>query len=188
MAASPFALEQTTLNNIRSLPPNTYLVHATNCLAEWGSGIAAELARIFPAACVEYKKFCNAAKTNPSDRWPPQSLTGRCLIIPPQPSDIAAGAPNIHIICLFTSYGYGRPNARIGKPGKDNKRTILAQTDSALKELRNQLEAQSDGNTVVYSPMFNSGAFSVPWDDTARVIEREFEGWDGRWLVMAPPP
>ncbi|KAL6408210.1 ADP-ribose 1''-phosphate phosphatase [Ilyonectria robusta] len=66
MAASTFNLEQTTISSIRSLPPDTYLIHATNCIAEWGAGIAAELALVFPAAYTEYKRFCIAAKTEAS--------------------------------------------------------------------------------------------------------------------------
>lgn len=190
MAASIFTLERISLSAIRSLPSDTYLVHATNCVAQWGAGIAAELAEVFPAACNEYKKFCEAAKTDASSRWPPQSLAGRCLIIPPQTTDMAEGAPRLHIVCLFTSYGYGRPNSRTGKPGKDSTGKILMQTQSALKGMRAQLEAeikQSDGVTTIYSPMFNSGAFRVPWERTSQLIEQEFEGWDGRWLIMAPP-
>lgn len=191
MAAPIFALEATSLNAIRSLPSDIYLVHATNCIAEWGAGIAAELATVFPGACREYKKFCRSAKTDASSRWPPPTLAGRSYIIPPQASDIAGGAPNIHIVCLFTSYGYGRANPRSGKPGKDNARKILVQTRAALKEMREQLETEacqtSEGVTTIYSPMFNSGAFQVPWGETNRLIEDEFSGFEGRWLVMAPP-
>ncbi|KAF4996322.1 hypothetical protein FGRMN_4573 [Fusarium graminum] len=191
MTAPIFTLETTSLNAIRSLPPNIYLVHATNCIAEWGAGIAAELATIFPAACAEYKTFCTSAKTDVSSRWPPPNRVGRSYIIPPQASDIAAGAPNVHIVCLFTSYGYGKPNARSGKPGKDNKRKILAQTRLALGEMRVQLEAEREETpwkpTIMYSPMFNSGLFRVPWGETSKLIEEVFKDLDGKWLVMAPP-
>ena len=62
---------------------------------------------------------------------------------------------------------------------------ILAQTESALKDLRAQLPAET--RTIIYSPKFNSGAFCVPWESTAEVIEKEFVDWDGSWLIMAPP-
>ncbi|KAF5614684.1 adp-ribose 1 phosphate phosphatase [Fusarium tjaetaba] len=190
MASPIFVLETTSLNAIRSLPSDIYLVHATNCIAEWGAGIAAELATVFPAACKEYKKFCNITIPDGS-RWPSRSLAGKCFIIPTQASDTARGAPKIHIVCLFTSYGYGRANPRTGKPGKDGAGKILAQTRAALKEMREQLEEEreqeADGAPVIYSPMFNSGAFKVPWESTSRLIEEEFEGFEGRWLIMAPP-
>ncbi|KAF5675409.1 adp-ribose 1 phosphate phosphatase [Fusarium circinatum] len=190
MASPIFVLEATSLNSIRSLPSDIYLVHATNCIAEWGAGIAAELATVFPAACEEYKKFCDAAISDAS-RWPSRSLAGKCYIIPPQASNTATGAPRIHIVCLFTSYGYGRANPRTGKPGKDVAGKILAQTRAALKEMRAQLETGqeegTDGGPVIYSPMFNSGAFKVPWGSTSRLIEEEFSGFEGQWLIMAPP-
>ncbi|KAJ4007317.1 ADP-ribose 1''-phosphate phosphatase [Fusarium irregulare] len=86
MTAPIFKLEATALNAIRSLPPDIYLVHATNCIAEWGAGIAAELATVFPSASKEYKSFCNSGVS-----------AGACQIIPPQSSDVASGAPKIHI-------------------------------------------------------------------------------------------
>ncbi|KAK7579238.1 hypothetical protein V3481_015041 [Fusarium oxysporum f. sp. vasinfectum] len=86
---------------------------------------------------------------------------------------------------------YWRADPRTGKPGKDGAGKILAQTRAALKEMRVQLEAgreqESDGTTVIYSPMFNSGAFKVPWESTSRLIEEEFKGFESRWLIMAPP-
>ncbi|KAH6884262.1 hypothetical protein B0T10DRAFT_493827 [Thelonectria olida] len=191
MATQLFTLGQTPLNSIRTLPSSSYLVHATNCIAQWGAGIAAELAEVFPHACKEYKKFCSDAKPGSSTRWPPESLTGQCLIIPPQSADVAAGAPSVFIVCLFTSYGFGRPNDRTGKPGKDPKSKILSQTRTSLKEFRLQLESNPNDKVqseiVIYSPMFNSGAFKVPWGETASLIEDAFCGWSGRWLVMEPP-
>ncbi|KAL6916161.1 hypothetical protein FSST1_007656 [Fusarium sambucinum] len=188
MPAPIFVLEATALNAVRSLPSDVYLVHATNCIAEWGAGIAAELARVFPAAYTEYKTFCRA---DASSRWPSPKLTGQCYIISPQTSDVASGAPKIHIVCLFTSYGYGRANARTGKPGKDAAGKILKQTRMALRDMRTQIDAQAgkreDGHVTIYSPMFNSGAFRVPWEKTSKVIEEEFDGFEGCWSVMAPP-
>lgn len=40
---------------------------------------------------------------------------------------------------------------------------------------------------VVYSPMFNSGAFKVPWERTEALIIEIFEGWDNEWILLAPP-
>ncbi|EOO03329.1 putative adp-ribose 1 -phosphate phosphatase protein [Phaeoacremonium minimum UCRPA7] len=159
----------------------------------WGAGIAAELATIFPAACEVYKTFCNDAKADESERWPPRSLAGQCLIIPPQESDVAAGAPRVSIVCVFTSYGYGRANPAKGKPGKDTAATILRQTRTSLAELRRQLDElkgkqrSKEEPMIIYSPRFNSGAFKVPWTQTEAVIKEKFEGWQGKWIVLEPP-
>lgn len=182
---SSFTLESESLP-LRQLPAGSYLVHATNCIATWGAGIAAELATIFPAACKEYKQFCNATKENKNDRWPSKlKLVGKCLVIPPQAADIAAGAPAVHIVCVFTSYGFGRPNRETGKPGRDNVTTILKQTETSLKSF--QLQLQDEKDVIVYSPMFNAGAFGVPWEKTVAIINTTFGGWNGRWIVLEPP-
>lgn len=178
---------------LSELPPRSFLVHATNCLATWGAGIAAQLATIFPAACERYRDFCNEAKPDPSARWPPRSLVGKCLIIPPQESDVQAGAPRVYIVCLFTSYGYGRPSKSTGKPGLDTASKVLEQTTMALTDFRRQLEDKriegSSDEIVIYSPRFNSGAFKIPWDRTKSIIEDTFvdSGLRCRWDVMIPP-
>ncbi|QGI69398.1 hypothetical protein CEK26_013355 [Fusarium fujikuroi] len=117
MASPIFVLEATSLNAIRSLPSDIYLVHATNCIAEWGAGIAAELATVFPAACGQYKTFCNTTIPDAS-RWPSRSLAGKCYIIPPQASDEARGAPRIHILWVRKSKSEDG-KAWEGRCGKD---------------------------------------------------------------------
>ena len=185
MAPNQFKPKPTAYMPLRQLPADCHLVHATNCIATWGAGIAAELATIFPAACTVYKRYCNA-KTDAS--LPRRYLAaGTCLIIPPQKADIDAGAPRVSIVCLFTSTGYGKANIAAGKPGRDSPETILAQTKSSLKDYRAQLDELKTPPDV-YSPQFNSGAFRLPWEKTASVITDEFAGWQGRWLVLAPPP
>ncbi|UNI19241.1 ADP-ribose 1''-phosphate phosphatase [Purpureocillium takamizusanense] len=220
--APPFALESASIP-LRDLPADSYLVHATNCIATWGAGIAAEMADIFPAACREYQRFCveevlHGPETSSQQqqqqhrrrRWPTSQspIAGRCLVIPPQDDDVRAGAPRVHIVCLFTSNGFGRADPARGKPGRDAPGRILEQTARSLKEFRTALEraassssavpaAQTDepagsgsgdaASPVVYSPMFNSGAFRVPWEQTQALIRGEFRGWRGRWVVLAPP-
>ncbi|OAR05945.1 hypothetical protein LLEC1_08017 [Akanthomyces lecanii] len=182
---------KTARMSLRELPPNSHLVHATNCLATWGSGIAAELAAMFPDACKVYKAFCHAAKSSAAgERWPPRSLAGQCLVIPPQEGDVARGAPRVHIVCLFTSYGYGAPNRRTGKPGRDTTDKIIQQTRRGLKAYRSRVdeEAAERGRAVaVYSPMFNSGAFRVPWQRTLEVIGEELAGAGATWTVVLQP-
>lgn len=234
--APPFALESAAMP-LRDLPAGSYLVHATNCIATWGAGIAAEMADIFPAACREYQRFCleevgggnsnnrngggGDSRGHPSNsrdaalsqhhrrRWPSQSpIAGRCLVIPPQDADVRAGAPRVHIVCLFTSNGFGRADPARGKPGRDAPGRILEQTARSLKEFRAALAEEEEASSapvaqtgegtgsggedaaaspVVYSPMFNSGAFRVPWEQTEALIRDEFRGWPGRWAVLAPP-
>lgn len=163
---------------IRQVPAGSFLVHSTNCLSIWGSGFAAEMSHIFPAAYERYRVFCTEWRLDPSDRWPSPSLAGKCLVIPPQEADIAMGAPSVSVVCLFTSYGYGRPNSAIGKPGKDRQAKILNQTVTALGDFTRQLEEMrvkgEVQDVVIYSPRFNSGAFRVPWERTRAAVENVF--------------
>ncbi|TQV94451.1 hypothetical protein V2A60_005494 [Cordyceps javanica] len=195
MPATDFKVNTARLS-LRQLPPNSHLVHATNCLATWGSGIAAELAQVFPDACKIYKAFCQAAKDSDRDQLPPRSLAGQCLVIPPQERDVARGAPRVYIVCLFTSYGYGAPNRSTGKPGKDDADTIVRQTRTSLQAFRRKLEeggeeeeeaTSSEQGAAIYSPMFNSGAFRVSWQRTLEAIEEEFAGAKATWTVILQP-
>lgn len=177
--------------SIRQIPAGSFLVHSTNCLAIWGAGFAAEMSYMFPAAYHCYRQFCHESRLDPSDRWAPPSLVGKCLIIPPQEADIAMGAPSVSVVCLFTSYGYGTPNKAIGKPGLDRQSKILDQTVVALGEFRRQLEeARAKGlveDVVIYSPQINSGAFRVPWDRTKGAVQNAFHGFESTWNFMIPP-
>ena len=175
---------------LRSLPKGSYLVHATNCLGEWGAGFALELRGIFPGAYLQYRTHCDSFKASAEARYATRELVARCHIIPPQDSDVAAGAPEIFIVCLFTSHGYGRANKARAKPGVDRPVQVLSQTKQALSRLRAQLEehGESDANIKIYSPMFNSGAFKIPWQKTVELIRQSFNGWEGQWFVLEPPP
>lgn len=203
---------------LRTLPPGSCLVHATNCLGVWGAGIALEIRDIFPAAYSQYQEFCekefkqgtgSSSSHASSSRNSSQGklAAGRCLIIPPQKEDVdSGGSPRgIFVVCLFTSYGYGRGTAR--KPGRDPKSLIVEQTLLALEDFRSQvggdamvsdniqgreLEMQDDRDRdqdqdrmrAIFSPKFNSGLFGVPWEETAGQIEKAFQGWDGRWIIL----
>ncbi|OAA56492.1 Appr-1-p processing [Cordyceps fumosorosea ARSEF 2679] len=172
MSATDFTV-QTARLSLRELPPDSHLVHATNCLATWGSGIAAELAKIFPDACRVYKAFCHAARRRAGgevSRWPPRSLAGQCLVIPPQPGDVARGAPRVHIT---------RASLAAYRRVVDEKMSTT--TEAAVAEGPRRQPA------AIYSPMFNSGAFRVPWQRTLAAIEEEFAGAKATWTVVLPP-
>ncbi|KAH7041149.1 uncharacterized protein B0I36DRAFT_344778 [Microdochium trichocladiopsis] len=188
MPVAAFHLESASAT-LRSLPTGSYLVHATNCLGEWGAGFALELRGIFPGAYLQYRTYCDDFKTSAEARYASRDLVGHCYIIPPQDADIAAGAPEISIVCLFTSHGYGRPNKAKAKPGVDRPALVLGETKQALRHFREQLDGLGSAHDLrVYSPMFNSGAFKVPWAKTSDLIRQSFDGWQGRWIVLEPPP
>lgn len=96
---------------------------------------------------------------------------GTAQIIPPQPSDTCPGEEGHWVICLFTSYGYGRRADPVDQ--------IINNTYAALQDLKRQLERlnREQGETGAAAPgtlfacRFNSGLFAVPWAKTRELIE-----------------
>lgn len=97
---------------------------------------------------------------------------GTAQIIPPQPSDGRPGEKGHWIICLFTSYGYGRRADPVDQ--------IISHTYAALQDLKRQLgklsqrhhqEAGAAAPVGLYACRFNSGLFAVPWAETRELIE-----------------
>lgn len=190
---STFIIEQGT-TTLAILPTNAILVHSTNCFGESGAGIAKAIAELLPAATKVYKEHCDSLRTGP-DNWPDKAkILGMCLLIPPQEADVKSGK-KMWLADLFTSYGYGRATKK--KAAKDKKADIVRQTRDALKDLRTQLESIANqtldiGNVetpvnACYSPKFNSGSFGVRWEETELILEEEFQSWDGKWFILAPP-
>lgn len=195
----------TTSVHLKSLPDNVILVHATNCYGEWGAGFAAALGEQFPNAKAMYATHCKDTYSS-SQRT---DLVGTCLLIPPIQDDHASpdetgeeagigrtSKSGIWIACLFTSYGYGRKTKK--KEGVDTKGKVLAQTRTALGDLKRQIEKMYEGgcgrageqdrpNRVIYSPKFNSGSFGVKWERTEELIQEIFSGWTGEWNLLMPP-
>lgn len=77
--ASSFTLVQTTMP-LSSLPPTDaspdadkdaihLLIHATNSFGTWSAGFALALRKLFPAADLVYKSYCNDVRPSP-DEWP----------------------------------------------------------------------------------------------------------------------
>ena len=134
-----FTLKATT-HTLDTLPPNSILVHSTNCFGEWGAGVALAIYNLFPGADKVYTNHCDSLRPSP-DAWPDrEKLVGTCLLIPPQPGDKREG---VWIACLFTSYGYGRHTKK--KAGKDGKGKIVKQTERALADLKRQAKELAEG-------------------------------------------
>lgn len=186
MLASPtFKVTQTSVSSIKSIPScpatasTTFLAHGCNCLGNWGAGIALELRELFPNAYKVDRRSCQETQNR-------ANLPGTSLVIPYESTWPLASAdpaaPKVSITCLRTSLGFSRPNQRANNPGLDNKSLVIAQTRSALRNFRAQLEGMGEERQeeiVIWSPKFNSGAFKVPWEETEGIIEEVFAGWTG---------
>lgn len=120
------------------------LTHACNTQGVWGSGFAKQLADKYPEACDTYRIYCEGQLRMSMD------ITGQALIVMTQKPWIG---------CLFTSARYGKQ--------KDDPYTIFDNTISSSLHLISMLEEDS----VIHSPMINSGLFAVPWEDTEKAIK-----------------
>lgn len=204
--STKFTLETCPIALTPATPKGAIILHAVSGSGVWGKGVASEIGAALPAANIEYTSFCDKNKSSSSEAYPARDgVTGRALLIPPQAQDAAQGAPEVFVACLFTSYGSDIADADRGKPPLDVRDVILAQTRQALRDLRLQLDDLAGGGAgdggrrsvgssvktaglasppVIYSPKFNSGAFHVPWEQTAALVEEAFAGWDGKWYVF----
>jgi len=128
---------QETHRTISSLPDNSILVHATNCVGTWGAGFAKAVKAQYPVADKVYVRHCDSFQGTTATKAAPAGagLLGTCLLIPPQ--NEGQGTPAIWTACLFTSYSYGKR--------KDRPEKIIAQTKSALGDLRVQLDGIKGG-------------------------------------------
>lgn len=116
-------------------PPKSILVHACNTRGSWGGGIALSFKKKFPKAYNEYRQHCEKYGDD---------LLGSCFVVPPD-------SDNEHAVaCLFTSR---RPGAF-----RDDKETILAATETAVKDLLNQNE-QGWPLHAWYAPCTHTEAF-----------------------------
>ena len=123
-------------------PKEALIVHGTNCLGVWGSGIARLFRDKYPKAAEEYRSICERDG---------KTLLGTGLIV--NDSDRMIG-------CLFTSYAFGE--------GVDSIPEILAASKTAIIDMYEL--AHMFGIEDIYSNKFNSGLFGVPWYKTEGIL------------------
>lgn len=152
-------------------PPGSVLIHACNCIASWGAGIAAQFKKRYPIA--------HKIHQDHSRRYTPAMLLGTALLIPPSEKS----GPEHWVGCLFTSKGVG------GR--KDDKKSILNSTRSAMIELLKEITREGpDMIKGIYMCKINSGLFNIPWTDSKRVVQEigvDMKGMQRKIYVIAPP-
>ncbi|OJD40834.1 appr-1-p processing protein [Diplodia corticola] len=152
--------ERGTLNveevvgDIFDAPPNAVLIHACNCIGDWGAGIAAAFKKHYPSAHRIHKEFC---KNGPDGKADPATAQ---LISP-----VNGQARRHYVGCLFTSVHFGKK--------RDSPELILENTGPAMEDLLRQVaeESQTREVTELRICKINSGLFQVPWEDTVKVLQ-----------------
>jgi len=140
------------VGDIFDAPDGTVIIHACNCLGNWGAGIAAAFKKRYPKAFADHKALC-ATKS-------PDALWGTAQLIRPM-----EGKGSRHYVgCLFTSRKFGR--------AKDSSAQILAQTGPAMEDLLRQIgeAGRDDSIKEIRICHINSGLFGVPWEKSKAVL------------------
>ncbi|KAJ5901529.1 hypothetical protein N7495_002057 [Penicillium taxi] len=174
--------------NLFDAPEGSALIHACNSRGIWGSGIAKEFKERYPTAYGIYRNHClghirnrtihdvvnlKAENNNESDNLiSVRRPVGTALIIPPQTLDRRYGGKGHWVICLFTSFDYGK---RADPPD-----LIVNSTYAALHHLKIQLNTLEERNFYLEEATpgqlmacrFNSGLFGVFWERTRRLLEK----------------
>ncbi len=126
-----------------ALGSNIVFVHACNCKASWGAGIATQFKAHFPLAYKNYQALCHKHDT-------------RLLGVGIYHKQMDSTEPAVGY--LFTSRQYGQL--------KDDKDKIIMNTKRSVACL---LSVLPQGTHVVF-PKINAGLFAVPWEDTEKVL------------------
>lgn len=151
-------------------PHGSIIVHACNSQGVWGSGIAKPFKEKYPKSFREYHEFCKMSNDEPRG-----SACGQAGL-----SSSYDGEPHT-VGWLITSHNYGQL--------KDSPEVIKVYTTLALHNFcklvveRNYL---STSKIDVYSNKFNSGLFSVPWEDTELILNTVLKSFPKiNWIVCS---
>ena len=180
--ANGFKLKHVTGDLATTGPHNAVLIHACNCFGKWGTGVATALAKEYPElvqTCQEYIRD-----------HPVEEILGTCVIIWAEDKRLTRK----WVACLFTSEGYGRRTK--DHPGRSSVADITKYTETALRDLRRQLEyyrhlTPSPGESKpdikeLWACKFNSGFFGVDWAVSEQVLQEVFSGWNGEMKIVSP--
>lgn len=141
--------------SIANAPIPSIVIHSCNCKGIWGAGVAKYFATSFPDAYQQYQQYCRKG-----------AKVGDALLIPTKSKVVG---------CLFTSWGFGSE--------KDSPSEILLATNKALDNLFYAIEERGYRYLPIHSPKINSGLFSVPWEQTERLIESKILNSQIKWTI-----
>lgn len=157
--------------NLFDAPVDSIIVHACNSQGVWGSGIAKAFKERYPYSFVEYEAYC--------DMWNKErgTATGKGAMS-------MAHVDEPHWVgWIVTSHSYASQ--------KDPVELIKINTTIALRELCEAVykaHPKSEFSSIdVYSNKFNSGLFSVPWEDSELILNTVLKDFKRiNWIVCDP--
>lgn len=152
-------------------PKDSIIVHACNSQGVWGSGIAKPFKEKYPHSFNDYNMFCATANRERG------TATGRASL-----SSYHVDEPH-WVGWIVTSHDYG--------PKKDSVEQIKINTTLALDELCKKIylaHPKEEYPTIdVYSNKFNSGLFTVPWEDSELILTTVLKDFKRiNWIICDP--
>lgn len=145
-----------------------FIVHQTNCQGVMGSGVAAQVAELYPHVEVEYRKYLRYCKKNKT------KALGTAQYVPSESWAIIMvdTMKNDNVIAYDTNYQYivnlfGQDNYGIGELHTDLKAMKKALID--IKEKAKEIDA-----TVAIPYQIDSFCGGANWDDVYGIIQEVF--------------
>jgi ADP-ribose 1''-phosphate phosphatase len=153
------------------VPKESTIIHACNSQGIWGSGIAKAFKEKYPYSYLDYNKFCNIANKERG------TACGRASLSTFHESE------QHWVGWIVTSHNYG--------PLKDSPELIKIHTTLALSELCKKIymaHPKDEWEVIpVYSNKFNSGLFSVPWEDSELILKTVLKDFKRiNWIICNP--
>lgn len=124
------------------------IAHQVNCRGVMGSGVAAQVAKLYPSVYDDYKYFCRAEGAD--------HLLGKCLMV-------EVPHQHIYIANLFGQYDFGR----------SRQHTSYADLRWALRSLHDQMVRKGITRVAIpYKMSCDRGGGD--WSIVEKMIEEEF--------------
>lgn len=149
-------------------PKESTIIHACNSQGVWGSGIAKTFKEKYPHSYADYNKFCISYNR---ERGTACGLASLSTFHDSEPHWVG---------WIVTSHNYGNL--------KDSPDLIKIYTTMALEELCKKIymahPKEQWPSIDVYSNKFNSGLFSVPWEESELILDTILKDFKRiNWIV-----
>lgn len=149
-----------------------FIVHQTNCQGVMGSGVAAQVADLFPHVEVEYRKYCKYCKKNKitllgSVQYVPSESWGLIMVDTMKNDKVIAFDDNYqYIVNMFGQDNYGM----------DTQHTDLKAMEKAFNDIAEK--AREIGASVAMPYQIGSFRGGANWNDVYALIEKIFTDID----------
>lgn len=150
-------------------PKGSVIVHACNAKGVWGRGIAKEFKERYPDSFKRYNFWCTELYSPGTDDSALGTASISCMVEEPH-----------GVGWIVTSEGYAEST--------DSKELIKINTTLALIQFCENVMGHfaAGAEFDVYSNKFNSGLFSVPWEESELILKTVLQKYPKiKWYVCS---